>query len=492
MESWVKIIFRNFDMNFTTLDIILSAICFLLIIATILFVCLVNRHYKHKIDIDSISGLYTPNKFKDEAQKILLQATSNEYSFVCIDINNFQYLADTLGRDTANAVLKALGDNFKKVAPKDSLLCRRYADNFVMLIHSTALPVIEDYVLSMIEVVSKMGSLLPLYYTLEFSSGVYPIKNTDEDIEIMLHKANSARKEGLNSINPGRVSVYDDELSISTEHEKEIIFDMNRAFEANEFVAYYQPKFSFSDGKIIGAEALVRWNHHEKGILLPGYFVPLFEKNGFISKIDLKVFESVCQFLDKWNKSGIDGTCPTPITISCNLSRYQLYNPSFAKEYSEVASKYQIEPSKVELELTESLMMDNKKRLLKAMNEIKKAGFDISIDDFGAGFSSLSLLKDLPARVLKLDREFLANTATSESENNDEKLKDRIIVTSVIDMAKKLQMTTVAEGVEEKSQADFLKEMGCDIAQGFLYAKPMNEEEFWQLLQKNLGTDKLS
>ena len=481
------------DSQFTSVDFILGFTCVFLVVFSIASVVFINRHYKKKLDYDHISGLYTINKFRSEAQKILLSAQPDEYSFVCIDIKNFQYLADTLGRETSNSVLKILGENFKKVAPKDSIMCRRYADNFVILFHTTVLPVIEDYVLSMIGIVSKMGSLLPLHYTLEFTSGVYAVKNTGDDIEVMIHKANSARKEGENSIHPGRISVYDDELSSNTEHEKEIIFDMNRAYDANEFVAWYQPKFNFSDGKIIGAEALVRWNHHKKGILLPGYFVPLFEKNGFISKIDKKVFDSVCRFLDKWNKSGKDGTCPRPLTISCNLSRYQLYNPSFAYEYSEIAKKYQIEPSKIELELTESLMMDNKKRLLKAMNEIKKAGFEISIDDFGSGFSSLSLLKDIPARVLKLDREFLANTISDTADDapteNSERQKDRIIVSSVIDMAKKLKMTTVAEGVEEKTQADFLRETGCDIAQGYLYAKPMSEEEFEKLLEAEVKTE---
>lgn len=475
-----------FDSNFSAVDFLLGFLCVFLFVFSIISVVLINRYYKKKLDYDHITGLFTINKFRSEAQKMLLTAKPDEYAFVCIDIKNFQYLADTLGRETANSVLRILGENFKKVAPKDAILCRRYADNFIFLFHTSFLPVIEDYVLSMISIVSKMGSLLPLHYTLEFTSGVYAIKNTGEDIDMMIHKANSARKEGEHSINPGRISVYDDELSINNEHEKEIIFDMNRAYEANEFVAFYQPKFNFSDGKIIGAEALVRWNHHKKGLLLPGYFVPLFEKNGFISKIDMKVFESVCQFLDKWNKSGTDGTCPRPLTISCNLSRYQLYNPTFAQEYSAIAQKYQIAPSKIELELTESLMMDNKKRLLKAMNEIKKAGFDISIDDFGSGFSSLSLLKDIPARVLKLDREFLANTMSGA---NGETEKDRIIVTSVIEMAKKLEMTTVAEGVEEKTQAQFLKETGCDIAQGFLYAKPMSEADFLALLHESLKAE---
>lgn len=469
------------------MNLLLSCICLMFCVITLITALFIVKFTKVKFNYDDLTGLYTIEKFKSETRKVLATAKPEEYSFICIDINKFQYLTDSLGRETANSVLRVLGAHFKKVAPKDAILSRRYADNFVILIHTSFAPIIEDYVINMISIVSKMGNILPLHYNLEFSVGVYAITNPAEDIEIMVHKANTARQEGKNSPTPARISYYSNEMNTSEEHEKEIIFDMNRAFEANEFIPYYQPKFNFATGEVIGAEALVRWNHHKKGLLEPGYFVPLFERNGFISKIDIKIFESVCEFLDKWNKSSPNGTCPKPLTISCNLSRYQLYNPEFAKQYSKIASKYQIEPSKIELELTESLMMDNKKRLLKAMNEIKKAGFDISVDDFGSGFSSLALLKDIPASVIKLDKEFFSNTTTNAKSDDESSTKDSIIVNSVIDMAKKLSMVTVAEGVEEEYQAQKLRDMGCDIAQGYLYAKPMDSKSFLELLNQNIN-----
>lgn len=467
-------------MPWISLNLSLSCICLVFGIIILIASNRIIYGLKHKYNYDEISGLYTVMKFKTEAEKLLSKARPSQYAFVCIDIENFQYLTDSLGRGIANSVLSILGKNFIKCAPKGALLCRRYADNFVMLTDETFGPIIEDYVLNMVGIVSKMGNLLPLHYTLDFTTGVYIIMNPGDDIEVMIHKANLARQEGRKSMHPGRLCFFDETMLTNSEHEKEIIFDMNRAFEANEFIPYYQPKFDFMTNEIVGAEALVRWKHREKGILQPGYFIPLFEKNGFVTKIDRKIFEDVCRFLDAWNKSGKDGHCPKPLTISCNLSRYQLYNSGFAKEYATIASKYQIYPSKIEIELTESLMMDNKKRLLRAMNEIKNAGFDISIDDFGAGFSSLSLLKDIPASVLKLDKEFFANTAGENAEENP--IKDNIIVNCVIDMAKKLSMKTVAEGVEEEHQAKSLKEMGCDIAQGYYYAKPMSEEDFLKLL----------
>ena len=456
----------------------------------IVFVCLivfaVSTYYlsfftKRKIqkilDFDELTGLLTTKKFISSVENILKTAKSEEYSIISIDIEKFRYLAETLGTETADAIIVELSKHFKKEAPKDSLICRNYTDNFIILIKSTFRPIVEDQVLAFLSVVEKMGNLLPLHYTLDFSVGVYVIMDTNEKVPAMIEKANTARKFGMKSFNPRRVSFYDENMKITTENEKEIIFDMNRAFEENEFIAYYQPKFRFNDAKIIGAEALVRWNHKTKGILTPNVFVPLFERNGFIQKIDILIFESVCKFLDKWNKSAPEGKTAPSITISCNLSRMQLYNPDLAKVYAEIASKYQIAPSKIEIELTESLMMDNKDRLLKAMNEIKKAGFDISVDDFGSGFSSLGLLKDIPANVIKLDRSFLGSGSKRE----------HIIIQSVITMAKDLDLKTVAEGVEDKAQAELLKQMGCEIAQGYLYSKPIPENEFEELLHAAFG-----
>ncbi|MBR0033334.1 MAG: GGDEF domain-containing protein [Treponema sp.] len=460
------------EIDFTILFILL----FISSLATYYASLAHKRRIQRIIDFDELTGLMTTKNFIENVEHILKTAKSDEYSIISIDIEKFRYLADALGTDTADAIIKELAKHFKKEAPSDALICRNYTDNFIVLVKATFRPIVEDQVLSLLSVVEKMGNLLPLHYTLDFSIGVYVIMNTNEKVQSMIEKANTARKFGMRSFNPRRVSFYDENMKITTENEKEIIFDMNRAFEENEFIAYYQPKFRFQDAQIIGAEALVRWNHKTKGILPPSAFVPLFERNGFIQKIDLLVFESVCKFLDKWNKSAPEDKTAPAITISCNLSRMQLYNPDVAKEYAEIASKYQIAPSKIEIELTESLMMDNKERLLKAMNEIKKVGFEISVDDFGSGFSSLGLLKDIPANVIKLDKSFLG----SESE------REHIIIKSVITMAKDLDLKTVAEGIEDKEQAELLKNMGCDIAQGYLYSKPIPEKDFENLLHKAL------
>lgn len=456
---------------FTYIIFILAAVCLCFIVSTVLF----KKRLRKQFEIDDVTGLYTTKKFIIEVKKRLSQAKPGEYSLVSMDINSYRYITEAFGQQKGKEILQKLGIHFKNTAPKGTLISRNYSDNFSFLIRASVLPVLEDIVLTMITVPDSVISMLPAHFKLEFSIGVYEINNLSEDVESMTDKADTARKTGKAGFNPKRICVFTSEMEDTSKIEKDIIFDMERAFQENEFLVYYQPKFSFLTGEIIGAEALVRWNHKKRGLLTPSYFVPLFEKNGFIEKIDLLVFENVCQFLDKWNKDQADKKEKKALTISCNLSRVQLYKPDVAKIYGEIASKYEIAPSTIEIELTESLMTDNKDRLLKAMHEIKNAGFAISVDDFGSGFSSLSLLKDIPANVLKLDKEFL-NT-------KNETQKEHIIIHSVIDMAKELKMKTVAEGIEDKKQSDLLKEMGCDIVQGFYYAKPMPVSDFTNLLQ---------
>lgn len=426
---------------------------------------------------DELTGLNTTKKFIIDVKKKLANSRASEYSLVSIDINSYRYITEAFGQEKSLNIIKALGHHFAKSAPENSVLCRNFNDNFSFLINATFLPILEDIVINMTSVPDEITSLLPDHFKLEFSIGVYEIKDPAENVEVMMDKAETARKAGKAGLNPKRICIFTTQMENTTQHEKDIIFDMERAFQENEFIVYYQPKFLFNTGKIIGAEALVRWNHKKRGLLTPSYFVPLFEKNGFIEKIDLLVFENVCQFLDKWNKAQAGKTEKQAITISCNLSRVQLYNPDIAKIYKAIASKYEIAPSSIEIELTESLMMDNKDRLLKAMHDIKNAGFSISVDDFGSGFSSLSLLKDIPANVIKLDKEFL------NTQNDTE--KEHIIINSVIKMAKDLDMTTVAEGVEDEKQSELLKNMGCDIVQGFFYAKPMPSSAFNELLKKS-------
>lgn len=248
--------------------------------------------------------------------------------------------------------------------------------------------------------------------------------------------------------------------------EKRLEDNMNKALEKGEFIVYYQPKYSLDDvNEIEGAEALIRWNSPEFGFISPIDFVPLFEKNGFIVNIDMFVFEEVCKTLNKWINKGY-----TPVPISVNMSRVHLYRDNFIENITDLISKYNISPEFIELELTESVVFDNLNILIDIMKKIKEIGFLISMDDFGSGYSSLNLLKDLSFDILKLDRGFLIETTDTK--------RGKIIISKIVEMAKAIDIKVICEGVETYEQVEFLKEIGCDKVQGYLFAKPMVLDEF--------------
>lgn len=238
--------------------------------------------------------------------------------------------------------------------------------------------------------------------------------------------------------------------------EKQIEKDMKKALKDNEFVVYYQPKVYAKTGKIYGAEALVRWKKNDK-MIMPSVFIPIFERNKFILKLDLYIFERVCKDMKEWKENyGVD------IPISINVSRKHLVEKDFINDYAKIANKYGISTEKLDLEITESATIDSKIDMIKIMKEIKKAGFLISIDDFGTGYSSLNILHDMPIDILKIDKSFV----------------DQNIVEDILNIAKKFKLKTIAEGVETKTQKEYLTEKGCDILQGYYYSKPLQKEEF--------------
>lgn len=464
-------------LNIPSLIFLISLITLLLIFVIFLIFYIFN-HSSLSSKFDSISKLPSYDKFEKDAKKLLSKSKTYEYIILSLNVDNFSFINESSGVAKANQILYELSKGFKKECNNDERVCRYYADNFIFLLKNpTFIWLIEDRVYKLTQVNSKIENILPEHFELTFTSSVYYIENQNESIESMINKANLAQKMKRNDFVTHRVIEYTKDIDNQNEWNRYLTLSMNKAIENKEFEVYYQPKFRFSDEKIVGAEALVRWNNPEKGFLLPGKFIPLFEINGFIEKIDKYVFDDVCHFLSQLNSLSSQKKSSNPITISFNLSRHHLYNPNLIKELKEIAQKFNIKTSQIEVELTESIMFDNQKKLVKVMNDIKNEGFAISVDDFGSGYSSLNLLKDMPADIIKLDKEFLSNVPSNDKEN--------IIISSVIEMAKKLKITTVAEGVETKIQSDLLKKVGCDIAQGFYYAKPMPEKEFLSLLKRS-------
>jgi len=245
---------------------------------------------------------------------------------------------------------------------------------------------------------------------------------------------------------------------------------MNQALENGDFKVFLQPKYDFKTEKAVGAEALVRWQHPKKGMIKPDSFIPIFEKNGFVTKIDLFVFEEICKMQKAWAAEGRE-----PMIISINQSRLHLRNPAYVATLKSIIERYDVNPGMIELELTESAFFCNMNIVFDVTRRLHKIGFRLSIDDFGSGYSSLNILKDIFIDVIKLDREFL-----KESSDATRGIK---VIKSIIAMAIDLGIETVAEGVETREQVELLREMGCNLAQGFYYAKPMAIPQFVKLLE---------
>jgi EAL domain-containing protein (putative c-di-GMP-specific phosphodiesterase class I) len=245
---------------------------------------------------------------------------------------------------------------------------------------------------------------------------------------------------------------------------------MKEALDKKQFVAYYQPKYSLKTNRMYGAEALVRWNHPTRGLISPGKFIPVFERNGFIKNLDEYMWNTVAHQIREWIDAGYE---PTPVSV--NISRVSLNNPNIVAVMSDIVQKNHISPSLLNLEITESAYMDNPDIMTGLVKDFKKHGFTIMMDDFGSGYSSLNTLKNIPVDILKIDMKFI--------EGDDKEGKGRIILSSVIRMAGWLGMPVIVEGVEEEAQSMFLRSVGCGYIQGYYYARPMPVEEYEKILQ---------
>lgn len=258
---------------------------------------------------------------------------------------------------------------------------------------------------------------------------------------------------------------YNKELEYILEKRAFFSKEMRKALEEKQFQIYFQPKFSLKKNQFIGAEALVRWHHPEKGILFPGEFIPVFESNGFIGKLDLYVWDKVCSNIRQWL---MEGKKIHPISV--NLSRISLYNPMLTENLLDIARSHQVEITYLQLEITESAYMSNPTLMCQTISKLRDAGFCILMDDFGSEYSSLNTLKEIYVDALKMDMKFFSEEKQSDRTN--------IILSYIIEMGKKLGMDIIMEGVETQEQIDFIENTDCDYVQGYYYAKPVPKEDY--------------
>ena len=303
------------------------------------------------------------------------------------------------------------------------------------------------------------------------ASGVYLVDKAEkQDVQLMLDLANYARRSAKNT-SKSAIVLYDRQMRQNTLLRKELTDRLPAALRAHEFVPYFQPKVNMITGQIVGSEALVRWNHPDRGLLAPGAFVPVFEENGSIVEIDWYIYEAVCYTLRSWMDRGL------PVyPVSCNFSSIHFDHSDFTDRITALADLYAIPHRLLELEITESIIVTHPKRVASQIASLREKGFMTAIDDFGSGYSSLGQLEQMAARVLKLDRSFVQRGMLDA--------REQTVIANIVNLAHDLGMRILCEGVETRQQANILIRLDCIYAQGFYYSKPVPLEEFEEMLLK--------
>lgn len=429
---------------------------------------------RNLVEQDPLTGVLNCDTFYRKVSEGLEVNQDKKYDMICLDIEKFKLINDIFGVPEGDKLLRFLGERLKEESLKlNGLAARLGNDIFAFCMQRS--PVCEQKLI--LSLVNDMKNY-PLNIAINLRFGIYCIHDVKMDVSGMCDRA----KLAIDSIKGKYDQIYayyEDEQRQKLLREQEILNDMYDALQQEQFEVYLQPKFNLKTNMPDGAEALVRWKHPEKGIISPGEFIPIFEKNGFIMKLDYYMWDKVCGLLRRWMD---EGRSVRPVSV--NVSRVNLYNPKLCETLVELTRKYDIAPQLLNLELTESAYMDNPEALIHTMKRLQNYGFVIMMDDFGSGYSSLNILKDIPVDVLKIDLKFLSGEDTSG--------RGASILSSVVEMAAKLDLPAIAEGVETKEQSDFLLEIGCFQVQGFYYARPMPVAEYEQKILQKYRMERIS
>ncbi len=451
-------------------------IAMLILVMIIIFILIYLNEQKKKKDIilnaynkDSLTGLLSPVKFREVANDILKVAKPGEYELISFDIDLFKSINSYYSTDRGTQVLCAIGEALTEAySGSSALLMRKASDQFVVLKERRDKRNIKEIYKTYIH--PKIIDVIGEKFNLSLSFGIYVIDDLKLNITNIISFAETARLMGKSKHETSFI-VFDDEMKKEYNDKVNITFRMEQALKDKEFYVTYQPKIDFETLNVSGAEALVRWKPRLGEPIYPDRFIPVFEKNGFVSSLDMFVLEEVCKFIVS-NKNKLK----LPI-LSVNISAVTILEDNVISRISNIISRYEVKPENIELEITESAIIGNETKFLIKIKQLKKMGFIVAIDDFGAGVSCLNRLSSIEADVLKLDKTFF--------DLKGHGTKNVVVVENVINMAKKLNMKTVAEGVETFGQALWLKDLNCDLAQGFYFEKPMSENKFKELLLKN-------
>lgn len=420
---------------------------------------------------DILTGIYVIDKFRTSVEMILKNQNKTA-GIITFDIDKFKYINDTWGYTIGDEILKIVARVSTDFLRENEFVCRMNEDKFALYIQyddDENGENLEERLKELSQVFYRMQRRYFKDIKITIIMGAYAIQEGDYHVSMMIDKANIARKSVKNS-HENIYQIYTKNLEDFARHENFVEGKMLPAIEQDEFIVYLQPKFNLETNEVYGAEALVRWQT-DNTLIYPDHFIPIFEKNGFITRLDFVVYEKVFQFMESCLKEGLK-----VVPISLNVSRGHIQNINFTETILELIEQYHIPIELIELEITESIFVGDKTLLKNFISKLRNHHIRVSIDDFGTAYSSLNLLKDVEVDVIKIDQEFLQNINSVKVTDMSE--KDKIIIHSIVDMAKKLNFHVICEGVETKEQVDFLKEINCMYGQGYVLARPMTCLEF--------------
>lgn len=415
---------------------------------------------------DPVTGGISKLMFDMEAEKAIRSAPPGTYRFLALNIQKFKLINDNFGQEAGDQVLRHVYDTISSLLDEDELITRASADDFYILKKAGTKEEQKEAFRLYSERINDYNLDLGRKYFITVSLGIVLVDDPQISLVQLRDRANIARKNAKHSYGELFSYVfYSDMERLQLLKEKEIENRMEDALRNDEFIVYLQPKIELEHNQVKGAEALVRWKSKDGALMMPDEFIPYFEKNGFIVKLDLYVFEKTCSLIRDWIDSGVE-----PVPVSVNMSRAHLLEPGFLGQYKEISQRYGVPRKLLEIELTESLVFENLDILMEVISKIHEAGFLCALDDFGSGYSSLSMLTDIHVDSLKMDKAFW------RSGREDKRSYD--VIAMVVELGRRLSMTTVSEGVETIPQLEFLRKIQCDLAQGYVFSKPVPVPEF--------------
>ncbi len=458
----------------------LVIISFLIILLLVIIESRVLDFFQRKQIIatvyDPLTNLWTRQRFESEASKMMRNNSRSKFMLVEADIRGFKFINQNYGEEAADKLILYYSKVLNSfISDYHAIIGRGFADHFYILIKINS---VHKAMATFKELVNGFSEELknyeiPFFPKFGVSFHMPGDKSKNDTIQSLIGQASFAKSTIKDNLLT-QYSVYNSKLLEKINEERFIEGHMQQALDDKEFFVMYQPKISLADDRIVGAEALVRWNSPKFGMLTPEKFIPLFERNGFITKLDYYVYEEVFKFLQSRIVKG-DAVVP----VSVNMSRNHNRPEKFMHDFMEIFNRYSISPSLIQLEILERSVMDNE-TLQDITEKLHKEGFTVAMDDFGSGESSLNMLTKIPVDVLKFDREFL--NSSTDSEGRIDKKSEKFI-NILINLSKNLDKQTVFEGVETQAQRDFLRSIECDQAQGFFYSRPLSEQDFIQFIK---------